>query len=218
MKNRLKVLVGTGAALAMVAALQVSTAHAFAPQLDGATECMDNGSIAVTWTYVSGIGVDFVDIVSPEAIAADNVPTTTNGEPTVLTFTETLPAGSTAASTSVTVEFGDSGVSNTTSKTLVLSGDECATPAGGEWCSPGYWRQPQHLDSWDATGISPDDAYNDYFGPVFADNPTLLQVLESPQTYNRKGNGSFNNVGDLLSGAHPDVDFDGERAENCPLS
>lgn len=87
---------------------------------------------------------------------------------------------------------------------------------GGQWCSPGYWRQPHHLDSWEATGISPDEFYNDHFDPDLAGNPTLWQVLQSPQTY---GGAAFNNVGDLLSEAHPDVDFDGERVENsCPLN
>jgi hypothetical protein len=96
----------------------------------------------------------------------------------------------------------------------------------GQWCSPGYWRQQHHLDSWEATGISPDELYSDYFAPVTlskkakADgasaNPTLWEVLQSPQWY---GGEAFNNVGDLLSAAHPDVDFTGERVEDsCPLN
>jgi hypothetical protein len=47
-------------------------------------------------------------------------------------------------------------------------------------------------------------------------NPTLLQVLQSPQYY---GGDAFNAVGDLLSDAHPDVNFLGERVEDsCPLN
>jgi hypothetical protein len=95
-----------------------------------------------------------------------------------------------------------------------------------QWCSPGYWRQPHHLDSWEATGISPSAKYSAYFPPVQlskkakADgataDPTLWQVLQSPQWY---GGAAFNNVGDLLSAAHPDVNFTGERVEDsCPLS
>jgi hypothetical protein len=96
----------------------------------------------------------------------------------------------------------------------------------GQWCSPGYWRQAHHLDSWAATSISPDELYADYFGALelskkaLADgasaNPTLWQVLQSPQWY---GGEAFNNVGDLLSAAHPDVDFLGVRVEDsCPLN
>jgi hypothetical protein len=95
----------------------------------------------------------------------------------------------------------------------------------GQWCSPGYWRQAHHLGSWAATGISPDERYSTYFGNISlskkaqregaTSDPTLWEVLQSPQWY---GGEAFNNVGDLLSGAHPDVAFDGERVEDsCPL-
>lgn len=100
-------------------------------------------------------------------------------------------------------------------------------PVQGEWCSPGYWRQTQHLDSWVATGYSPSDLFYDALGyyPTLSKkgvadgattNPTLWQVLQSPQWY---GGDDFNAVGDLLSAAHPDVDFNGDRVEDsCPLN
>lgn len=95
-----------------------------------------------------------------------------------------------------------------------------------EWCSPGYWRQPQHFDSW-PEGYSQDDKYSKYFDtPVKVSklgasqnaptDPTLLQVLQNPQWY---GGDAFNAIGDLLSTAHPDVDFTGDRVEDsCPLN
>jgi hypothetical protein len=100
-------------------------------------------------------------------------------------------------------------------------------PADPQWCSPGYWRQPQHADSWLATGYSPDDLFSTVFGyaPMLSKlgktngataNPTLLQVLSAPQYY---GGEAFNLIGDLLSGAHPDVNYMGERVEDsCPLN
>jgi hypothetical protein len=99
------------------------------------------------------------------------------------------------------------------------------TQPSGEWCSPGYWRN--HLDAWVATGISTSALYSAYFDPVVVTkkgqkdnapaNPTLLEVVQHPQWY---GGEAFNNVGDLLSEAHPDVNFveGGERVENCPLN
>lgn len=95
-----------------------------------------------------------------------------------------------------------------------------------QWCSPGYWRQPHHLDSWDATGISPDTLYSERFGAApqltkkgktdgAVTDPTLLEVLQSPQYY---GGDAFNRVGDLLSDEHPDVNYSGVRIEDsCPL-
>jgi hypothetical protein len=101
------------------------------------------------------------------------------------------------------------------------------TPPGAEWCSPGYWRQAHHLDSWEATGYSPDDLFSVEIGytPVRTrqgereraeSDPTLWQVLQAPQWY---GGDAFNAVGDLLSQAHPEVNFGGERVEDsCPLN
>jgi hypothetical protein len=83
----------------------------------------------------------------------------------------------------------------------------------GQWCSPGYWRN--HATNWPA-GASPDDRYSVIVGaPAVEGNPTLGDVLRSPQTY---GGDAFNAVSDYLSGLHPDVDFRGTRVEDsCPL-
>lgn len=99
--------------------------------------------------------------------------------------------------------------------------------APGQWCSPGYWRQEQHLDSWAATGYETTDLFSAELGYSVTlskkgerdsanTDPTLLQVLQNPQWY---GGDDFNAVGDLLSDAHPDVNFDGLRVEDsCPLN
>ncbi|MDH4145579.1 MAG: hypothetical protein OEY23_10500 [Acidimicrobiia bacterium] len=49
-------------------------------------------------------------------------------------------------------------------------------PGGGEGCTPGYWKQPHHLDSW--VGYAPADSYSATFGiaPSFGD-VTLLEAL-----------------------------------------
>ena len=99
----------------------------------------------------------------------------------------------------------------------------------GEWCSPGFWRNSPIAASEAAAagGFAMSDPYEDFFDPIEGINerqrtrlglplsPTLTQVLDYPQIY---GGEAFNNVGDLLSGAHPDVNFDGTRYEgSCPL-
>jgi hypothetical protein len=90
-------------------------------------------------------------------------------------------------------------------------------PTEGVWCSPGFWWNSPIAAAAAAAagGFSLDDPYADFFAPIDGD-PTLWQVLSSPQTY---GGGPFNNVGDLLSDSHPDVNFTGERVgDSCPLS
>ena len=111
----------------------------------------------------------------------------------------------------------------------------CKTPQDEEeeepeWCSPGFWRNSPIAagEAASAGGFSLDDPYGDSFGPITGINerqrvrlglpiePTLAQVLQYPQVY---GGAAFNDVGDKLSDAHPDVDFTGERVEDsCPLS
>ncbi len=99
-----------------------------------------------------------------------------------------------------------------------------------EWCSPGFWRNSPIAagEAAAAGGYALSELYSAHFDALTGMNqrtldrlglptdPTLQQVLDYPQAY---GGPAFNNVGDKLSGAHPDVNFTGERVEDsCPLS
>jgi len=44
-----------------------------------------------------------------------------------------------------------------------------------EGCTPGYWKQPQHFDSW--VGYAPADSFEAVFGRDVPGNPTLLDAL-----------------------------------------
>jgi len=123
---------------------------------------------------------------------------------------------------------GDSGLFGYDSKDISHA-TFCWNPeeivVGDQWCSPGYWRQQHHLDSWVATGYRPHDLFVEVLGYYpnvnrfgqrvgATTNPTLWEVLQSPQSY---GGDAFNAVGDLLSTAHPEVNFNGDRVEDsCP--
>jgi len=105
---------------------------------------------------------------------------------------------------------------------VTLCSNPSDNPPSSNWCSPGYWRN--HPAAWEATGISPTAPYSGYFAAntlsmkASNKNPTLEQVLQAPQTY---GGDAFNNVGDLLSDAHPDVNWssgDDRTEDSCPLS
>jgi hypothetical protein len=78
-------------------------------------------------------------------------------------------------------------------------------PEGLEGCTPGYWKQDQHFDSWQ--GYSPTDSFNAVFGVSgpFADGFTLLDAL------NQGGGGvaalGRHAVAALLSAAHSEVDY-----------
>jgi hypothetical protein len=79
--------------------------------------------------------------------------------------------------------------------------------ATGQGCTPGYWRQPQHLDDWVPTGYAPGDYFENaflwpgYFSPTY----TLFQAIWA------QGGGldrlARHGTAALLSAASPFVDY-----------
>ncbi|MET0052291.1 MAG: DUF4215 domain-containing protein [Candidatus Thiodiazotropha sp.] len=73
---------------------------------------------------------------------------------------------------------------------------------GGDGCTPGYWKQPHHFDSWNM--YTPDTPFSDVFEDAFP-GMTLLQVM-------RNGGGKINALGRhtvaaLLNAASTDVNY-----------
>lgn len=93
-----------------------------------------------------------------------------------------------------------------------VSGDGCSAtcqiepPVGGEGCTPGYWKQSQHFDSWPNPPYAPTTLFEPVFGRDVPGNPTLLAAL------NLAGGGlnalMRHAAAALLSAASPDVDYD----------
>jgi hypothetical protein len=76
-------------------------------------------------------------------------------------------------------------------------------PGPGEGCTPGYWKQEHHFDSW-TNPYDPGDAFSAHFENAFP-GKTLLQVL-------KQGGGGLNALGRhtvaaLLNAASPGVDY-----------
>jgi hypothetical protein len=97
---------------------------------------------------------------------------------------------------------------------LVIShGCKPAEESANIWCSPGYWKN--NSEPWALTGYSPTDDYNStscgMTNPV-SGNPTLLQVVSSPQTY---GGAAVNCVGQLLTNT---LCGGGQLNPDCPNS
>lgn len=95
-------------------------------------------------------------------------------------------------------------------------------PMGGEGCTPGYWKQTQHFDSW-AYAYTPDTLFSAVFGQEIAVragretivDPTLLQALEA-------NGGNVNAaarhvVAALLNAASTGVSYDLTEAEVIAL-
>lgn len=78
-----------------------------------------------------------------------------------------------------------------------------APPGGGEGCTPGYWKQDQHFDSW-TSPYDPSDAFNAHFENAFP-GMTLRDVL-------KQGGGGLKALGRhtvaaLLNSASGGVDY-----------
>jgi hypothetical protein len=85
-------------------------------------------------------------------------------------------------------------------------------PAPFQGCTPGYWRQDQHFDSWVPTGFAPGDDFETVFGVNASFDPdSLLNAVWL-------GGGGENAlarhaVAALLNAAHPDVNYQFTIAE-----
>lgn len=76
-------------------------------------------------------------------------------------------------------------------------------PGGGQGCTPGYWKQSHHFDSW--VGFTPGQMFNTVFEDAFP-GKTLLDVL-------KQGGGGVKALGRhtvaaLLNSSNGDVDYD----------
>ncbi|MEQ9451815.1 MAG: hypothetical protein RJQ07_09535 [Pseudomonadales bacterium] len=82
----------------------------------------------------------------------------------------------------------------------------CANEGGGEGCTPGYWKQRHHFDSYPAE-YQPDDLFNEVFDvAAFDSDLTLAQAT-------RLRGGGLNALGRhavaaLLNAASDDVSYD----------
>ncbi len=86
----------------------------------------------------------------------------------------------------------------------------CSNEGGGEGCTPGYWKQRQHFDSYPSP-LSPTTLFVDAFGVNAFPGKTLVQVLG-------QGGGGLKALGRhavaaLLNATSGDVDYDRSVSE-----
>jgi hypothetical protein len=125
------------------------------------------------------------------------------GPGAVAVATETTTSTSTSVSTSTSTSTSSSTTSSTSTTTTI--------PTGLEGCTPGFWKQPQHFDSW--VGFSPDQTLESVFDVPDAlglDDVTLLEALSFQGGSTIQGAARIllrQAVAALLNAASPDVDF-----------
>lgn len=87
---------------------------------------------------------------------------------------------------------------------------EGTPPPGGEGCTPGYWKVPQHHDSWVPTGYTTNQLISTVFSSSNYGGSTLLQALGFNGGTGLPGAERIllrAAVAALLNAGHPDVDY-----------
>ena len=112
-----------------------------------------------------------------------------------------------------TTDTSTNSTNSTTVSTNTTTTTTTTTPDGGEGCTPGFWKQDQHFDSW--VGYARSASFETVFGVTVPGSPTLLDALNA-------GGGGVNAlmrhaVAALLNASNPDVDSDFTVAEVIAL-
>lgn len=112
------------------------------------------------------------------------------GDGDLVRVTETVPSGYTASYVrsvnvggTITTDPSASGnsasglVSGNAGALVIFTNTPVTPPAGNEGCTPGYWKQPHHFDSWPAA-YTPGMQFSAVFDNAFP-GKTLVQVLSN---------------------------------------
>jgi hypothetical protein len=78
-------------------------------------------------------------------------------------------------------------------------------PRDFEGCTPGYWKQDHHFDSWEPTGYEPEDDFGDEFGVDDSWDDTFIEAL-----WKKGGKEKAllrHATAALLNAAHPNVSY-----------
>lgn len=157
-------------------------------------------------TLVAGNdGLNFRDITITEAIPANTVLDSITKD-TVANYEDGATHSKVTGTNTVTVAIPD----ETASALVTFYNRAVAPPAGGQGCTPGYWKQKQHYGSWPAP-YTPNTLFSSVFENAFP-GKTLVQVLG-------QGGGGLTALGRhtvaaLLNSAQPAVSYDITGAAN----
>jgi outer membrane biosynthesis protein TonB len=148
-----------------------------------------------------------------------NTPTNTPTDTPTNTPTDTPTNTPTDTPTNTPTNTPTDTPTNTPTNTPTATFTPSPTPIPFQGCTPGYWRQSQHLDSWVATGFSPTQTLESVFdvpNQYASDNYTLRQALNFRGSSSTTGSARIllrAAVAALLNSAHPDVLYPRTTAE-----
>jgi hypothetical protein len=140
---------------------------------------------------------------------ATDTPTSTATSTPTFTPTGTATGTPTFTPTSTPTDTATSTPTETPTATATFT----PTPTDCQGCTPGYWKQKQHLDSWIPASFSPDQSLESVFDvpdSLGFDNVTLLQALSFQGGLEVGGAAEIllrASVSAVLNSAQPDVNY-----------
>jgi len=167
----------------------------------------------INGTIVDTLSGDLLAAVNPARVSSTCAPAlgVRNASCTIVTRRRVLASDPDRLCNTVTVKYNPHGFPNTITDAAKACVD--VKRPGGEGCTPGYWKQAQHFDSW--VRFEPTDSFEEVFGVEVTlrsggqesvDDPTLLEAL------NATGGGvnalARHAVAALLNASSPGVNSD----------
>ena len=142
---------------------------------------------------------------------ATNAPTNTATSTATNAPTNTATSTATNAPTNTATSTATNAPTNTATSTATNTPTNTPVPFNG--CTPGYWKQSQHFDSWALTGFTPNQTLESVFdvpNSFSLDNKTLLQALSFKGGAGKVGAAETllrAAVSALLNASSPDLDY-----------
>ena len=197
--KRAKTRFGRGVGVASVAALLVIGVAPAAFSWDADEQGKDSWPTYTTTTakYTTTMGQE-----TSTSNGDDSTTTTSKGDDSTTT-TDKYTTTTVKDTTTTTVKDTTTTTVKDTTTTTVKDTTTTTVPPGGEGCTPGYWKQQHHFDSW--VGYSPSDDFETVFGVDASFSATLGAAL-------RQGGGGElalgrHAVAALLNASNPEVDY-----------
>jgi uncharacterized repeat protein (TIGR01451 family) len=169
--------------------------------------------VLINGTIVDTLTGNLLDPANTAVVSSNCTPSLPGGGTcTIVTERTVLATDPNPLVNTVTVNYNPTGFPNNI-RDEAMDSVVVKPPRGGEGCTPGFWKQDQHFDSW--VGFDPDQSFEDVFdvdvtlgagGQNTIADPTLLDAL------NATGGGvnalARHAVAALLNASNPDVSFD----------
>jgi hypothetical protein len=143
-----------------------------------------SGTASVTFGAPTTLADNCVTVTDSQTGSLGNICATQTFSYSRTVSSSTTPCGNSTLTNIATLSSDDGTTKQATANIQVTN--NCPVSQGVQGCSPGFWKQTQHFDSW--TSVSPNTPFATVFGRTITvgaggrdtvANPTLLQALSA---------------------------------------